>query len=43
MGGRIVKRHINNVCNAICVSRRENTAIYVIEYTITTRNTSKEY
>lgn len=41
--GRIVKHHINNVCNTICVARRDTTAIYVIEYTITARNTSKEY
>ena len=31
-GGRIVKHHINEVANAVCVARRESTMVYVIEW-----------
>lgn len=31
-GGRVVSHHINEVANAVCVARRDNTQVYVIEY-----------
>ena len=29
--GAIVKHHLNEICNAICCSRRENTMVYVFQ------------
>ena len=38
-GGRIVKHHINEVANAVCVARRESTMVYVIEWDEEKRDT----
>ena len=29
-----MKHHINDIANAVCVARRDTTAVYVIEYDI---------